>query len=637
MKRDATESEGHQHVAAPWQASDGRWREAFEHNPAMYCMVDAAGLVLAANSVAASRLGFAVDELVGRSVLNLVSAGDKELVRAKLAACLEAPGEAKSWQIRKIRKDGTVRWCRESAKAVRWSGDQVIVLISGEDVTERHLDELESSHLAAIVSSSDDAIISKTLNGIVTSWNAGATAIFGYEAQEMIGQSITRIIPPELHDEEMAILAQLQRGEWIKHYETTRVAKDGRRVAISLTVSPLFDKSGRVVGASKVARDISEAKLAEQARRAGASRMQALIETAVDGVILIDAHGGVLIFNPACEKLFGYSAAEVVGKNVKMLMPEPYRHEHDRYIADYRATRIPKIIGIGREVAGRRKDGSTFPMLLSVGETEKEEGEPIFVGIIHDLTSRKRTEAELEQARADLVRVARITTLGELTAAIAHEVNQPLTGLVNGGNACLRWLAGEPPDLEAARQSVERMIKAGNRAAEVIARIRALVAKSPQRQEPLNISDTIGEVIALIGAEVERNRISLTTLLADDLPIVLGDRVQLQQVILNLMLNAVEALNGVGEEQRGLSVTAMKDGSTGVLVAVRDTGPGVDEASLDRLFEAFYTTKPQGMGMGLAVSRTIIQAHGGRLWATPNVPRGATFQFTLPNDDERSA
>src|SRR5258707_15694045 len=249
----------------------------------------------------------------------------------------------------------------------------------------------------------------------------------------MIGQPITRIMPPELHEEEKQILARLHRGERIQHYETVRLGKDGCRVDISLTVSHLFNQSGKVVGASKVARDITERKLAEQALRQTAARLRTLTETAVDGVILIDARGVVLMFNSACEKLFGYSADEVIGENVKMLMPQPYRHEHDRYITNYRDTRDAKIIGIGREVIGLRKDGSTFPMDLSVGEA-RQDGESIFVGIIRDLTNRKLTETELEQTPAELLRVARVTTLGELTPAIAPEVNQPRPGLGSSAN-----------------------------------------------------------------------------------------------------------------------------------------------------------------------------------------------------------
>jgi len=634
MKRASTDAEDCSRAAQELRGSERQWREVFEHNPAMYFMVDASGIVLSVNAIGASQLGYAASELVGQSVLNLVfEEDDKEFVRRKMSLCLETPGRSNSWEVRKRRRDGTMLWIRENARAMRWSGDQLIVLIACEDITERHWGALESSRLAAIVSSSDDAIVSKTLDGTITSWNAGATNILGYQADEMIGQPITRIIPPELHQEEKQILVRLHRGERIQHYETIRLAKDGRRVDISLTVSPLFNQSGKVVGASKVARDITERKLAEQALRETTARLRTLTETAVDGVILIDARGVVLMFNPACEKLFGYSADTVIGENVKMLMPQPYRHEHDRYITNYRDTRDPKIIGSGREVMGLRKDGSTFPMDLSVGEA-RQDGESIFVGIIRDLTSRKRTEAELEQARAELVRVARVTTLGELTAAIAHEVNQPLTGLVSSGNACLRWLAGDVPNLKAARQSVERMISAGSRAGEVIRRIRALVGKAPPLRDRLNINDAITEVIALIRGEIQRNRISLRTKLSTDVPLVLGDRIQLQQVILNLILNAMEAMSDLSPQPRELSVSSAKDGPNGALVSVRDSGTGLDGTVLDRLFEAFYTTKAHGMGIGLAVSRTIIQAHGGRLWAAPNVPQGAIFQFTLPADGE---
>ena len=637
MKRGSTDAKERRRAAEELHGSERQWREVFEHNPAMCFMVDASGIVLSVNAFGASQLGYAPSELVGQSVLNLVfEEDDKEFVRRRMSLCLETPERSISWEVRKRRKDGTMLWIRENARAMWWSRNQLIMLIACEDISERYGSALESAQLAALVSSSDDAIVTKTLDGTISSWNAGATNILGYEADEMIGQPITRIIPPELLEEEKQILARLHRGERIEHYETIRLAKDGRRVDISLTVSPLFNQSGKVVGASKVARDITERKLAEQALRETAARLRTLTETAVDGVILIDARGVVLIFNPACEKLFGYSADEVIGENVKMLMPEPYRHEHDGYIANYRDTRDPKIIGSGREVLGRRKDGSTFPMDLSVGEA-RQDGESIFVGIIRDLTSRKRTEAELEQARGELVRVARVTTLGELTAAIAHEVNQPLTGLVSSGNACLRWLAGDVPNLDAARESVERMISAGSRAGEVISRIRALVGKSPPLRDWLNINDAITEVIALVHGEVQRNHISLRTKLSTDVPLVLGDRIQLQQVILNLMLNAIEAMSEVSHLTRELSVLSVKDGPNGALVTVQDSGVGLDQAALDRIFGAFYSTKPHGMGIGLAVSQTIIQAHGGRLWASPNEPRGAIFRFKLPAEGEEAS
>jgi C4-dicarboxylate-specific signal transduction histidine kinase len=225
-----------------------------------------------------------------------------------------------------------------------------------------------------------------------------------------------------------------------------------------------------------------------------------------------------------------------------------------------------------------------------------------------------------------------VATLGELTAAIAHEVNQPLTGLATSGYACLRWLARDPPNLDEARQSVERMINDGRRAGEVIGRIRAMVTKSPSQRGRLSINNAIMEVVALLSAEIQRNRISLQTELSSDLPLIMGDRVQLQQVILNLMMNAIDAMSQTGQSPRELSVAAAMDGSNAVLVTVRDSGRELDETTRERLFDAFYTTKPDGMGMGLAITRRIVEAHGGQIWATPSTPRGAKFEFRLPTD-----
>jgi len=235
MKRASTDAEDCSRAAQELHGSERQWREVFEHNPAMYFMVDASGIVLSVNAFGASQLGYAASELVGQSVLNLVfEEDDKEFVRRKMSLCLETPGRSNSWEVRKRRKDGTMLWIRENARAMWWSRNQLIMLIACEDISERYWGALESAQLAALVSSSDDAIVSKTLDGTITSWNAGATNILGYQADEMIGQPITRIIPPELHQEEKQILVRLHRGERIQHCETIRLAKDGRRVDISL-------------------------------------------------------------------------------------------------------------------------------------------------------------------------------------------------------------------------------------------------------------------------------------------------------------------------------------------------------------------------------------------------------------------
>jgi C4-dicarboxylate-specific signal transduction histidine kinase len=228
-----------------------------------------------------------------------------------------------------------------------------------------------------------------------------------------------------------------------------------------------------------------------------------------------------------------------------------------------------------------------------------------------------------------------VTTLGELTASIAHEVNQPLAAIVTNGNACLRWLAHKPPNLPEAKQAVERIVENGNRASNIIERIRDLAKRSSMQKERLNINEPIQEIISLTTTEIQQNRISLHTQLSDNLPFVLGDRVQLQQVLLNLILNAIEAMSSATEGSRDMLISTAENGSGNIIVTVRDSGCGLETNTLARLFDAFYTTKRNGMGMGLAISRSIVEAHDGQIWAMPNTSHGAIFQFTLPTVRQR--
>jgi len=246
----------------------------------------------------------------------------------------------------------------------------------------------------------------------------------------------------------------------------------------------------------------------------------------------------------------------------------------------------------------------------------------------------RRQEAHLREAQAELAHANRVTTAGQLAASIGHEVAQPVAAAVTNANAALRWLAAEPPDLEEVRQALERILRDGRRASDIIGRIRAFVRKEPPRQDRFDLNAMIVEVIALTRAELRRNGVSPRTRLAAGLPPVAGDRVLLQQVLLNLILNAVDAMSGAEEETRDLLISTEQDEAGGALVAVRDSGPGLSPESLGRLFDAFYTTKTAGMGMGLSICRSIVEAHGGQVWAGPNEPRGAAFQFTLPREKE---
>ena len=253
------------------------------------------------------------------------------------------------------------------------------------------------------------------------------------------------------------------------------------------------------------------------------------------------------------------------------------------------------------------------------------------------VSKRKRAEEALRQTRADLAHIHRVTAMGELAASISHEVMQPLGAGVTNAQAALRWLGAQPPDLDEVRQALGRALNNGTRAAEIIGRIRTLIKKEPPRKDALEVNEAIVEVIAVTRGEVMKNNVSVQTQLAEGLPLIQGDRVQLQQVILNLIINAVEAMSGVSEGSRELLIGTGKDASGGVLVAVQDSGPGLNPGSFENLFDSFYTTKPGGMGMGLSICRSIVEAHGGRIWATPNAGPGITVQFTLPINDQATA
>jgi PAS domain S-box-containing protein len=361
------------------------------------------------------------------------------------------------------------------------------------------------------------------------------------------------------------------------------------------------------------------------------ARIRRLVEANIIGIVIWNLEGRIIEANEAFLRMVGYGREDLVSGRVswREITPDKWRDADEQALAEIAAIGVCEPF----EKEYFRKDGSRVPVL--VGAALVEGTRDAILETNNDITERKRAEEALRQAQAELAHVTRVTTLGEMTASIAHEINQPLAAVVNNASACLRWLAGQAPNLEEARQSAALIIADGHRAGEIIGRIRALAKKSPPRKDWLDINETILEVTALARSEVQGNRVSLETQLADDVPLILGDRIQLQQVILNLIINAIEAMSGVNEGLRELLVGSGKDESRGVLVTVRDSGPGLDPESLDHLFTAFFTTKPQGMGMGLAISRSIIEAHGGRLWATANDDRGATVQFTLPTGGER--
>lgn len=521
-------------------------------------------------------------------------------------------------------RTGQGHWFRIRGAAQQGGTEARGILI---DIVRRKEHEESVSRLAAIVASSDDGIIGESLDGIVTDWNRGAEQIFGYQAGEILGRSIAILLPEDRAEETEQILGLIRAGERVEHFETRRKRKDGTIIDVSVTVSPVWDAAGQLVGASKVARDISAAKLSERALAEREAHLQSVLDTVPDAMVVIDTKGIMQSFSATAERLFGYSAAEAVGQNVKILMPTPYREGHDGYLHHYMSTGERRIIGIGRIVVGQRKDGSTFPMELSVGEMQVGERR-FFTGFARDLTERQEAQQRLQELQSELIHMSRLTALGEMASTLAHELNQPLTAAASYLHGARRLLDQDPPQgLPMVRDAVDRAAQQALRAGQIIRRLREFVARGEAEPKIENLAKLIEDAsaLALVGAKETGARVRFQ--FDPSVQLVLADKVQIQQVLLNVIRNAIEAMQEC--VQRDLTIATQRSDSETALIMVEDTGPGIAAEIRDQLFQPFVTTKRHGMGVGLSISRTIVESHGGRIWVEPN-PRGGTiFKLTL--------
>lgn len=465
-------------------------------------------------------------------------------------------------------------------------------------------------------------------DGRVTIWNKGAERLKGWSEAEAVGQPIAFFYSaedvaagkPEADLERARVEGRFEEEEW-------RVRKDGTQFLAHMSLTALYDDDRHLRGFGKVIRDVTEQRAAERQLLSSAAQMRSILSTIPDAMVVIDAQGRIVSFSATAERLFGYSEGEMLGANVSALMPSPDRERHDAYLHRYATSGERHIIGIGRKVIGQKRDGSTFPMELAVGEAVVE-GEPVFTGFIRDLSEAVRLEERIEDLRSGLIHVARVSAMGTMASTLAHELNQPITAVMNYVEAARDMLA-EPKaeELPLIREAMVETASEALRAGQIVRRLREFVARGEVEKtvEDLPALIDVAAKLGLIGAQ-ERG----VEVLFDLDPLaspVLVDRVQIQQVLINLMRNAIEAM--ADGPVRRLRIETRRDAGGMARVSVEDSGPGVPAEIEADLFRAFNSTKAGGMGLGLSICRTIVEANGGRIWYERGPDGGARFHFTL--------
>ena len=608
------------------RASEARFRIFVDHATDAFFLLDDRLMVVDVNRKACDSLGYSREELVGMHPRDFDVGLDEasiERLRQRIAA-----EETLIFETRHRRKDGRSFPVEISATQFE-PGGRLLCLV--RDITERKRSEdalrTSEERFRTLVQFSFDAY-----------WETDAQHRFirqefaeGLSDAPAPGSEIgkTRWEVPYLEPDEEA---------WRRHRETldahlpfrdfelARPTPDGGKRYVSVSGMPMFDEKGHFVGYRGVGRHITERKQAELAIRESEQRFRTLFEKANDAIFLENESDEIIEANERACALLGYSREELLKMKVSDLQAPEVRDQGEGLIR----RELERHGGDTFESVDLHRSGRR--VVVEVTNTPIfDHGRKLVLSVVRDVTERKRAAEALQQMQEQLAHANRVATMGQLTASIAHEIAQPIGAVYNRANAALNFLNRDPPDLEEVREAISRIGDAAERAREIIGGIRDQVKKSPSRKDVFDLNRAIEEVLLLASNAITKDAIAVQTEFAKDLPLLHGDRVQLQQVALNLILNALEAMRSTSDPLRDLRISTEAKEAGDVLVSVRDTGPGITSEHLERIFEPFFTTKPGGMGIGLSICRSIIEAHGGSLWAGANQPRGTTFQFTLPS------
>jgi PAS domain S-box-containing protein len=626
------------------RVSEARWRSLFEHVPVGVTVVGPHGRYVEANPAFCTMTGYAEAELQQLSPVDITHDEDRAASEAVVAAHAAGMPYGPRLEKRYRGKDGGIIWVELNIFEAPIVGSVPLYAGVAVNITERKRAEaaLRRSEAAMRVSEArwrslfENVPVGVALVG--PDWryvevNPTFCRMTGYSAAEL-----RRFSPGDItHEDDRAATEAVLAAHTAGEAHIPRIEKRYRRKEGGITWGELSTFVAPVVGSAPlhagVIVDITERKRAEAALRRSEAYLTEAQRLSRTGSFGWKVASGDIFWTSESFDIYGYGKAQLT--NVEMVLQRV--HPEDLALVQ---TTINRAASTGRDVDVEHRllmpDGSVRYVHVVARAVMDQANELEFIGSVMDVTAAKRAEERLQKAQADLAHAARVTTLGELAASIAHEINQPLAAVVTSGNACLRWMNRDPPDLDAARQAVARIVQDAHRAGDVIRSLRALAVKSGPQFTKFELNGAIEEVLALTRGNLQRQSVALHTDLSANMPPVMGDRVQLQQVLLNLITNGIDAMADVTDRPKVLTITSKSDQPDGVLVGVEDTGTGFEPAMADHLFAPFYTTKSNGMGMGLAICRTIIEAHGGQLWAKPNVPHGTIFQFRLATDDDLS-
>jgi len=618
---------GSVHLAEAPGDSERVFRDLFENSPDAIFVEDPDGNVLDVNPAACRLHGVDRETLIGRNVLDLVPPDRTDEVSrdfARLAAGGLDHVESYSWT-----EDGRAVPVELRVSRFNYAGSPAL-LLHVRDVTDRKRAEAalreSETRFRQVAENALEWIWEVDTEGLYTYASPTAETILGYKNEEIVGKKhfYDLFHPEDREQTKKTAFGVFAEKRPFREFVNRNVHKDGQTVWLSTSGVPILDEEGDLVGYRGADTDITDHKRAEEALRQSEKTFRDLFENSPDGIFIEDPDGNVLDVNPAACRLHGMDRETLIGKNVLELVPP---HKREEVTRDF-----PKLVtGEWDHVEGYSwtEDGRAIPVELRVSRFQYA-GQPALLLHVRDISELRQAEEKLRRRSAELAHMARVHDLGEMATTLAHEINQPLHAISNYANGIVRRLEKGTSNADELIDAMSEVLSEAKRAADIIAHLRRLLGKRDPRPSTVDVNDVIQELLRLMDSEARRREVAVQVDLADNLPNVFVDRIQIEQVVLNLVRNAFDAMSDVPQDQRKLTITTSLSEGIALEIAVRDAGKGLSPDIADWVFDPFFTTKTDGLGMGLAICRSIIEAHEGRICVEPNTPQGTTFRITLP-------